>query len=46
MHKEIKINFLKRLRDEIPFASATELSQQIKKDIGEARRFFQGQESS
>jgi len=46
MHKEIKINFLKRLRDEIPFASAAELSQQIKKDIGEAQRFFQGQENS
>jgi len=46
MHKQIKINFLKRLRDEIPFASPTELSQQIKKDIGEAQRFFKGQETS
>ena len=46
MHKQIKINFLKRLRDEITCASATELSQQIKKDIGEAQRFFQGQENS
>jgi len=46
MHKQIKINFLKRLRDEIPFAGAKELSQQIKKDIEEAQRFFRGQESS
>jgi riboflavin kinase/FMN adenylyltransferase len=43
MHKQIKINFLKRLRDEITFASAAELSQQIERDIGEAQRFFKGQ---
>jgi riboflavin kinase/FMN adenylyltransferase len=46
MHEQIKINFLKRLRDEIPFDSAAELSQQIKKDIAEAQRFFREQEDS
>ena len=46
MHEQIKIDFLKRLRDEITFASAAELSQQIKKDIVEAQRFFRGQENA
>lgn len=43
LHEQIKINFLRRLRDEIPFASAAELSRQIKGDIEEAQRFFRGQ---
>jgi riboflavin kinase/FMN adenylyltransferase len=38
--KRIKINFLYRLRDEITFASAKELSQQISRDIKQAREFF------
>jgi riboflavin kinase/FMN adenylyltransferase len=38
--EKIKINFLSRLRDEIPFASARELSEQISKDIQEARELF------
>jgi riboflavin kinase/FMN adenylyltransferase len=38
--KKIKINFLYRLRDEITFASAKELSQQISRDIKQAREFF------
>jgi riboflavin kinase/FMN adenylyltransferase len=46
LHEQIKINFLRRLRDEIPFASAAELSQQIKEDIEEAQRFFRGQGNS
>jgi riboflavin kinase/FMN adenylyltransferase len=46
MHEQIKINFLRRLRNEIPFASAAELSQQIRRDIEEAQRFFRGQGDS
>jgi riboflavin kinase / FMN adenylyltransferase len=46
LHKQIKINFLKRLRDEIPFANAAKLSQQIKRDIQEAQRFFREQQNS
>ena len=38
--EKIKINFLSRLRDEIPFASARELSEQISRDIQEARELF------
>ncbi len=38
--KKIKINFLSRLRDQIPFASARELSEQIRRDIQEARELF------
>lgn len=39
--KKIRINFLLRLRDEIAFATAEELSQQISRDIRQAREFFQ-----
>ncbi len=41
LRQKIKINFLSRLRDEITFASAKELSQQISRDIKQAREFFQ-----
>jgi len=41
LKQRIKINFLSRLRDEITFASAKELSQQIGRDIKQAREFFQ-----
>jgi riboflavin kinase/FMN adenylyltransferase len=39
--QKIKVNFLSRLRDEITFASIKELSQQISRDIEQAREFFQ-----
>ena len=38
--KEIKINFLKRHRDEVKFGSSDELINQIRKDAGQARIFF------
>ncbi len=38
--EKIKINFLSRLRDQIPFPSARELSEQISRDIQEARELF------
>ena len=41
LRQKIKINFLSRLRDEITFASVKELSQQIGRDIKQAREFFQ-----
>ena len=41
LRQRIKINFLSRLRDEITFASAKDLSQQISLDIKQAREFFQ-----
>jgi riboflavin kinase/FMN adenylyltransferase len=34
---KIRVNFIKRLRDEIKFSSISELSKQIKKDIKKAR---------
>ncbi len=34
---KIRVNFIKRLRDEIKFSSISDLSEQIKKDIGKAR---------
>ena len=40
LRKKIKVNFLCRLRDEMTFASAKELSQQISRDIRQAREFF------
>jgi len=40
-HQKIKINFLSRLRDELTFTSAKELSRQIADDIKRARKFFQ-----
>ena len=39
-NKNIRVNFLSRLRDEITFRSSKELSQQIDKDVNEAREFF------
>ena len=36
----IRINFIKRLRDEIKFSNISELIDQIKKDIAAAREFF------
>ncbi len=41
LKQRIKVNFLSRLRDEITFASAKELSQQISRDIKQAKDFFQ-----
>jgi len=38
--KEIKINFLKRHRDEVKFNNSDELINQIRKDAGQARIFF------
>ena len=38
--QNIKVNFLARLRDEIRFGTAEELSQQITRDIEGAREFF------
>lgn len=40
LKERLKINFLSRLRDEITFASAKELSQQISRDIEQAQEFF------
>ncbi len=41
VRQNIKVNFLSRLRDEISFATAEELSHQIRRDIEQARKFFQ-----
>ncbi len=41
VRRNIKVNFLSRLRDEISFATAEELSRQIRRDIEQARKFFQ-----
>ena len=41
LKQKIKINFLSRLRNEIAFAGTKELSQQISRDIKQAREFFQ-----
>ena len=38
--QKIKVNFLKRIRDEIKFESITALSDQIRDDIAVARRLF------
>jgi len=43
MGKDLRVNFIKRLRDEIRFNSADELSSQLKKDIEEVRGLFKGQ---
>lgn len=42
--QNIKVNFLSRLRDEITFTTVEELSQQISRDIEQAREFFREQE--
>ena len=42
--QNIKVNFLSRLRDEITFTTVKELSQQISRDIEQAREFFREQE--
>ncbi len=39
---KIKLRFLKRIRDEIKFKNSGELTAQIRKDIDEARLFFDG----
>jgi riboflavin kinase/FMN adenylyltransferase len=41
--QRIRVNFIKRIRDEIKFASTDELSRQIKKDIIKAREILTGQ---
>jgi riboflavin kinase/FMN adenylyltransferase len=41
--EKLKIDFISRLRDEIPFAGIEELSLQVGRDIRQAREFFQGQ---
>ncbi len=38
--KRIRINFVKRIRDEIKFSSIEELSEQIRKDVIEAREIL------
>ncbi|MBN1227004.1 MAG: bifunctional riboflavin kinase/FAD synthetase [Deltaproteobacteria bacterium] len=38
--KDIRLNFLSRLRDEITFTNASDLSQQIDQDVEIAKRFF------
>jgi len=38
--EKIRVNFIKRLRDEIKFSNISELIDQIKKDIAAARKFF------
>lgn len=38
--RDMRINFLSRLRDEITFADAAELSRQIDQDVENAKRFF------
>lgn len=40
VRQNIKVNFLARLRDEIGFGTAEELSHQIRRDIAAARKFF------
>ena len=40
MAREVKVEFLKRLRDEMKFKSVQELTDQIRRDIEEARQFF------
>lgn len=40
VRQNIKVNFLARLRDEISFGTAEELSHQIRRDIVGARKFF------
>jgi len=41
LKQKIRINFLSRFRDEITFASIKDLSQQISRDVRQAREFFQ-----
>jgi riboflavin kinase/FMN adenylyltransferase len=38
--KEIKVSFIRKLRDEIKFPSLNELKQQISKDEQETRAYF------
>ena len=38
--RNIRINFIKRIRDELKFADIDQLSEQIKKDIDKARRIL------
>lgn len=42
--KRIKIKFLRRLREEKTFGSATELTEQIVRDVSEAREYFAREE--
>ena len=39
--KEIRVDVLKRLRGEVRFDDAEALSEQIRKDVAEARRYFE-----
>ncbi len=41
-HKEVRLEFVARLRPERPFNSPEELIGEINKDISRARRYFQG----
>ena len=38
--QKIRVNFIKRIRDEIKFTNISELSEQIKKDVGRASEIF------
>jgi riboflavin kinase / FMN adenylyltransferase len=40
LNKELTIRFIHRLRDEVTFASAAELSEQIAKDLNQAKELF------
>lgn len=40
--EKIKINFFKKIRDEMKFATPEELSSQIKKDLEAAKAYFKG----
>ena len=40
--EKIRINFFKKIRDEMKFATPEELSSQIKKDLEAAKAYFKG----
>jgi riboflavin kinase/FMN adenylyltransferase len=40
--KRIEVSFVRRLRDEVRFASEKELTRQIAKDVGRAKKILRG----